>query len=85
MLKRVLFRIPFDANVVYGLFGEVLEELCAEAVGDGVVEVVCAQGLGEDVDGVRVLDFSVFEILLELASGEDAVFGYVGAVAVGGL
>ncbi|KAF2625975.1 hypothetical protein BU25DRAFT_106590 [Macroventuria anomochaeta] len=85
LLERVLLRVPFDADVVDGLLGKVLEQLRAEGVGYFVGHVEAAVLLRDDVDGVGVLDVVVGAVELFLSKWEYAVFGYVVAVAVRGL
>lgn len=85
LLPGVLGVVPFDSEVFDGLFVEVLEELDAEGEGCGFFGVEAAEVGGEDVPGVGLFDHDWGEFFLFGADGEDAEFGYVGAVAVGAL
>jgi hypothetical protein len=85
LLEGELLLVPFDADVVYGLLGQVLEHLGAEGVDDFVLHVEVPRKLADDVYGVVVFDVVVFELQLFFSEREDAVFGDVIAVSVGGL
>lgn len=85
LLERILLRVPLQTNVLDGLLLQVLQKLGAERVAHFVREVESPELLGDYVDGVGFFDGGVLEFLLLLAEWEDAVFGDVGAVAVGGL
>lgn len=85
LLKGIFFLVPGYADIVYGLLGEVLQELRAEGVRYFVLHVEFAGVLGEDVDWRVIGDGVFFDLLLFFAEGEDAEFGHVGSEAVGGL
>ena len=85
LLKGVFDGVPLDSDIVHGLLIQVLEHLGAESVGDFVVEVEVSGFGREDVDWIVVFDEGFFLLDLLVAEGEDAVFGHVVAVAVGGL
>jgi hypothetical protein len=85
LLERILLWVPVDTDVVDGLLVQVLQHLRAEGVRGFVSEMKRTQGLGDDVDGVVVGVVGVDKGELFFAEREDAVFGDVGAVAVGRL
>lgn len=85
LLERILLLVPLDAQVLDGLFVEVLQKLDAERERSLVFLMELSSLLREDVDRVSILDVRAGELLLLFAGREDAEFGDEISIAIGAL
>ena len=82
LLEGILLGVPFHTEVINRLLLQVLEQLCAEGVGDFVLHVKVAKFLGDDIDWGVILDMRLLELLLLLTDREYAKLGDVITEAV---